>query len=329
MANKTLFSLMFLCSYALNLVLLCTCALCLALSTTVGNALQIHLFMQNKPNFRKSQMNVTDLLRREYEKWILGQRGKNEPNTKPIQTQSKESIFGSLTHLETLVDKKPAKSFVISGLTVDVLGPINPIQSSKTAFFGRIKQKYRIRLEYKESIRAIIPKSFRAVSFYKRKGAGRMDIYESQLSQSSVLNERIAGEIFGILPEDGPLLIIVGRDGNYWLNNSAKFSRLNISESFLKGLCAKIDDGAEPVVTQVNDFGVVAAQLATEETNCGYVIIALPQYSSESTLINIGLIEILLNQIGLIAKLVEKNGLAYELQTKQLRMYSYGDVASS
>jgi hypothetical protein len=156
-----------------------------------------------------------------------------------------------------------------------------------------------------------------------------MDICESQFSRSSVLNEQIAGEIFDILPEDGPIVIIVGRDGNLWLSDSANFPRLNISESFLKGLCAKIDDGAEPVVTQVNEFGVVAAQLATEQTNCGYVIIALPQYNSESTLINIGLIEMLLNQIGLIAKLVEKNEQAYELQTKQFGMYSQSNIASS
>jgi hypothetical protein len=59
------------------------------------------------------------------------------------------------------------------------------------------------------------------------------------------------------------------------------------------------------------------------------VIIALPQYNSESTLINIGLIEMLLNQIGLIARLVEKNDLAYELQMKQLGMYSQNDIESS
>ncbi len=156
-----------------------------------------------------------------------------------------------------------------------------------------------------------------------------MDICESQFSRSSVLNEQIAGAIFDILPEDGPIVIIVGRDGNHGLSDSARFSRLNISESFLKGLCAKIDDGAEPVVTQVNDIGVVAGQLATEQTNCGYVIILLPQYSSELTLTDIGLIEMLLNQIGLIAKLVEKNEQAYELQTKQLGMYSQSNIASS
>jgi len=156
-----------------------------------------------------------------------------------------------------------------------------------------------------------------------------MDICEPRLSRSSLLNEQIAGEIFDILPEDGPIVIIVGRDGKYQVSDSDKFSGLNISESFLKRLCTTIDDGAEPVVTELNDFGIVASQLATDETNCGYVIIALPQYNSESTLINIGLIEMLLNQIGLIARLVETKGLAYELQMKQLGIYSQSDVASS
>ena len=41
--------------------------------------------MQNKANFRKSQMNVNKVLARDYEKWTLGQRGKNEPNTNPIK----------------------------------------------------------------------------------------------------------------------------------------------------------------------------------------------------------------------------------------------------
>ena len=47
------------------------------------------LFMQNKPNFRKSQMNVNKVLTKDYEKRTLGERGKNKPNSNPIQTQSK------------------------------------------------------------------------------------------------------------------------------------------------------------------------------------------------------------------------------------------------
>jgi hypothetical protein len=37
--------------------------------------------MQNKPNFRKSQMNVNNVLTSDYEE-------KNKPNSNPIQTQS-------------------------------------------------------------------------------------------------------------------------------------------------------------------------------------------------------------------------------------------------
>ncbi|HIJ54252.1 MAG TPA: hypothetical protein HPP66_14045 [Planctomycetes bacterium] len=57
-------------------------------STTVVSALQISLFMQNKPNFRKSQMNVNNVLTRDYENKTLGECGKNKPNSNPIQTQS-------------------------------------------------------------------------------------------------------------------------------------------------------------------------------------------------------------------------------------------------
>jgi len=144
-----------------------------------------------------------------------------------------------------------------------------------------------------------------------------MDMYESLFSPSCVLNEQIARQIFDILPERGPVMVIIDRDGNCWPSDSEKFSKLNISESFLKELRTKIDDGAEPIVTQVDDYSIIGAQLATERTNCGYVIIALPQYSPESTLINIDLIEILLNQINLVAMLIEKNNLLYELQMKQ------------
>ncbi len=161
-----------------------------------------------------------------------------------------------------------------------------------------------------------------------------MDMYDSLFSPGSVLNEQIARQIFDILPEGGPVMVITDKNGNFWPSDSERFSKLNISESFLKEIRTKIDDGAEPVITQVDDCSIIATQLATEQTNCGYVIIVLreesqglPQYGPESTLINTDLIEILLNQINLIAKLIEKNNLLYELQMKQFSVY--GRSASS
>ncbi|MHC4570638.1 MAG: hypothetical protein ACYS0C_00990 [Planctomycetota bacterium] len=156
-----------------------------------------------------------------------------------------------------------------------------------------------------------------------------MDMYDSLFSPNCGLNEEIAQQIFDILPEEGPMMVIMDRDGNHWPSNTEKFSSLNISESFLRELCAKIDDGVEPVITQADDFSMIATQLATERTNCGYVIIALPQYSPESTLININLIETLLNQTGLIAKLIEKNNLLHELQTKQFSLHGQCEIATN
>jgi len=144
-----------------------------------------------------------------------------------------------------------------------------------------------------------------------------------------MINEQVARQVFDILPERGPIMVIMDRDGNCWPSNSEEFSKLNISESFLRELCAKIDDGTEPVIAHTDDSSIVAAQLATEQTNCGYVIIALPQYSPESTMVNIDLIETLLNQTGLIARLIEKNDLLYELQMKQSSLYDQGEIGSN
>jgi len=58
-------------------------------STLVERTLQIAPFMQNKANFQKSQMNVSDLLIREYGKMDTWSSGKNKAKTKPIQTQFK------------------------------------------------------------------------------------------------------------------------------------------------------------------------------------------------------------------------------------------------
>jgi hypothetical protein len=156
-----------------------------------------------------------------------------------------------------------------------------------------------------------------------------MEMYDSLFSSGCQLNEQLARQIFEILPEQGPIMVIIAKDGHCWPSDSDRFSNLNVSEQLLRDICEKIDDGSEPLISQADDFSIVAAQLATEQNNWGYVVIILPKYSPESTLANIDLIEILLSQIGLIAKLIEKNNHLYELQTKQFSLYSTGRVSSN
>ena len=156
-----------------------------------------------------------------------------------------------------------------------------------------------------------------------------MNIYESLSSPSFMLNEQIARQVFEVLPDRGPLVLIMDKRGNSWPSDSEEFTKLNISESFLKELCAKIDDGAEPVVTQAENCSIIAAELATEQNDCGYVIVALPNYSPESTLVNIDLIETLLSQFSLIARLIEKNNRLYESQVKHYRASGRGTAAAN
>jgi len=57
--------------------------------TDVMSALQIRLFMQNKANFRKSQMNVNKVLTTDYVQMDTWSIRKNKAKTNPKQTQTK------------------------------------------------------------------------------------------------------------------------------------------------------------------------------------------------------------------------------------------------
>ncbi len=154
-----------------------------------------------------------------------------------------------------------------------------------------------------------------------------MDINKSLYHPVYTLAEQIACQVFEILPEPGPLMIIMDPNGNIRPSDPEEYARLNISESFLKEVCVSIDDGVEPVITSCNDCSIVAGQLATEENNYGYVFVVLPQYNSELTLLNIDLVETLINHIGLIANFIEKNNLHYEVQMKHYCMYGQSETA--
>ena len=143
-----------------------------------------------------------------------------------------------------------------------------------------------------------------------------MDMYDNLFSQGCLLNEQVARQIFEIFPDTGVVMLIVDREGHHWPSNSDAFAKLNINETTINDICEKIDDGAEPLITQIDEISLISSQLVTDRTNCGYVIIAMPKQSPESAMANIDLLEIILNQVSLIAKLIEKNNLLYELQMK-------------
>lgn len=159
-----------------------------------------------------------------------------------------------------------------------------------------------------------------------------MNLYETMFSPTCQLNEQIARQIFEILPEAGPIMLIADRQGNCWPSDSEAFAGLKVNESVLTEIWSKIDDGAEPVITQLHDCVIAAAELATENTRCGYVALFLPRQQSGSALANTDLLETVVNQVNLIARLIEKNARLYELQLRQqpgTTDYVYSEVAAN
>jgi len=66
---------------------------------------KIYLFIQNKPNFRKSQINVNKVLSKDYENGTLGERPKTNPN-KPNQTQFKANSQNAKNERKLFFKKK-------------------------------------------------------------------------------------------------------------------------------------------------------------------------------------------------------------------------------
>ncbi|MCU0915967.1 MAG: hypothetical protein MUC88_15605 [Planctomycetes bacterium] len=156
-----------------------------------------------------------------------------------------------------------------------------------------------------------------------------MNTCHATVSSTHLLNEQIAHQVFEILPEQGPVLLILDRDGTCWSSHPEESARLQLTETFLKDLRAKVDDGAEPVITQLGDASVTMAQLCTERTNCGYVVVVLGRFSPEAALANVDLVEALLHQVALIARLIEKTSMLVPSPVSHYAAWSTSTAASN
>ena len=80
--------------------------------------------------------------------------------------------------------------------------------------------------------------------------------------------------------------------------------------------CSKIGDGVEPVISHVENYGLIGSQLSAEHNTCGYILMIMEEPGLESMLAKMELLEMILNQFNLIAKLTEKCNAFYQIQAK-------------
>jgi hypothetical protein len=147
-----------------------------------------------------------------------------------------------------------------------------------------------------------------------------MDTYELECLSPSMLNQQIASVVFSCLPEDGPLAVILDGNGRYWPSDACKYSTIFSKSHGLEGIIARIDDGDDPVIADIGGTPVVASQLATKNGHCGYVVLALDEYTQASTVENIDLIETILSMMSLVGGLIEK---ANKMQADQMKNLNY------
>ena len=143
-----------------------------------------------------------------------------------------------------------------------------------------------------------------------------MNMYTSLFSPNAMLNEQVARQVFEIISEQGPLVVIIDAEGNCWPSNSEKFESLNLSKEWIAHFRSKIDDGVEPVISHIQNHGVVGSQLVAECSKCGYILMAMEEHYPESMLAKMELFEMILNQFNLIARLIEKCNMLYQSQAK-------------
>ena len=122
------------------------------------------------------------------------------------------------------------------------------------------------------------------------------------IRQGSGVMERVAQDLFDIMPEEGVDLLFVDRQGNRWSNRPDAPFGAKGDESLIHSLIVRIDDGDDPAVVQIGDVCVVASQLSRDHKQWGHVMVVLPKRSVDTANLNLDLADLVLRQTNLLAQ---------------------------
>ena len=114
---------------------------------------------------------------------------------------------------------------------------------------------------------------------------------------------KIAHTVFDSFANTDIVLAVLNHNGSYVANKLDVFEQVFAERALLEELCRKVDDGQEPLISQIDGFLVAASSLSNGFKRVGYSIMLLPAESFKS----FDLIEIILEQFSQIARLIEQN----------------------
>lgn len=144
------------------------------------------------------------------------------------------------------------------------------------------------------------------------------EIYKSMFSGSDLLAEQFTRQMFDLAGMDGTVLIYTDGQDKIIVNQPSRAAFLQDDPDRLTSICHQIDDGDDPCVCKVSGGCVVGTELATESVHCGYFLIFLPGYTTQTVYANMDLIELTLAQAQHICQLIEKNNQLHHMQLHHL-----------
>jgi len=143
-------------------------------------------------------------------------------------------------------------------------------------------------------------------------------LYKSLISGNDLLGQQLAGQLFEMSQPDGPVMIYVSDERRYLSSDTVRAGFLDDEPTRLEAVCGQIDDGDDPCLCMLDQGCIVGTQLSTERAHCGYFLLFLPGYTSQTAQANMDILELVLAQAQLVCELVEKNNQLHHLQLAHL-----------
>jgi hypothetical protein len=126
-------------------------------------------------------------------------------------------------------------------------------------------------------------------------------------NSSDMTINQIAQAVFNSFANTDIVVAILNHNGSYVSNKLDVFEQVFAERNLLDELCSRVDDGQEPLISQIDGFIVAASCLSSGLENVGYSVMLLPACSFGNTPESVDFIEIMLEQFSLIAGLIEQN----------------------
>ena len=132
-----------------------------------------------------------------------------------------------------------------------------------------------------------------------------MNTCENVFSSESYLMQEVANRLRGCFDSSEIDMLLFDASGNLQAGNTEILGGLGANQQLFKNICSRIDDGDEPIVSQIDGVGIVASGISGRNASLGYVFILLPGYSPERTIGSLDFLEIIISQVSMNVETIE------------------------